>query len=67
MTRFYAPINLAVVIALALVANRAVGQNATGNLEVFLGADAKLVEPFAIEFDTQGNGYIVELSGCRLL
>lgn len=32
-----------------------------------LGADAKLVEPFGIDFDAAGNAYLVELSGGRLL
>lgn len=36
-------------------------------LAVFLGPEAKLVEPFGIAFDQAGNAYVVELSGGRVL
>jgi DNA-binding beta-propeller fold protein YncE len=34
---------------------------------VAIGPEAKLVEPFGIDFDKAGNAYVVELSGGRLL
>jgi DNA-binding beta-propeller fold protein YncE len=38
-----------------------------GTLRVAIAADAKLVEPFGIDFDKDGNAYVVELSGGRVL
>jgi sugar lactone lactonase YvrE len=39
----------------------------SGALRIFIGPEAKLVEPFGIDFDRAGNAYLVELSGGRVL
>src|SRR5687767_6199257 len=38
-----------------------------GTIHLAVGPEARLVEPFGIDFDKAGNAYVVELAGGRLL
>ncbi len=64
--KFFRFAALAAVLAF-LHSSNGRAQESADRLVVAIGKDAKLVEPFGIDFDAEGNAYVVELAGGRVL